>query len=237
MCHGDLWQGNLMFRRDADDKLECCFNNFKSACFLSPATDLAHLILTSCSADLVMTDWDSIVEEYYNKFNRTLCQFGLVLRHLGTNYNHFKLEVERSLAGQFLIVAVAIPIIAMFGPQEFLKSTRRRSAASFGRENTIRHLIQMMSIVELESEAGIAECCEDGLAENSTELFLGNENLRSYVTQLLMIGQDLNILEAIRQDLRPRSGSWVRTKQTTAKYKPTYRDNETLRSSVIGTCG
>ena len=48
ICHGDMWMGNLMFKDGADDK-ECVIIDFHSAQFLSPATDLAHLLLTSTS--------------------------------------------------------------------------------------------------------------------------------------------------------------------------------------------
>ena len=46
ICHGDMWMGNLMFK---DDVSECVIIDFHSAQFLSPATDLAHLLLTSTS--------------------------------------------------------------------------------------------------------------------------------------------------------------------------------------------
>ena len=217
--------------RSSESGLECCMIDFRSSCFLSPASDLAHLILTSCHHDLIKSDWNNILEEYYNIFNTTLCKFGLVLRHLGTNYHHFKQEVDRALAGQFIIVSLVIPILAMFGPQEFVKSTRRRSA-TFDRENTIRHLIQMMSIVEHESESS-----DDDDVDLSSELFLEDSSLRNYVCEVLMMGEELNILDIIRQDTRPRSGSWMRTKQTTGKYKPTYRDNRHLPTNIIGSCG
>ena len=55
ICHGDMWMGNLMFKdgaagADSDsEKKECVIIDFHSAQFLSPATDLAHLLLTSTS--------------------------------------------------------------------------------------------------------------------------------------------------------------------------------------------
>ena len=50
ICHGDMWMGNLMFKDGADDsERECVIIDFHSAQFLSPATDLAHLLLTSTS--------------------------------------------------------------------------------------------------------------------------------------------------------------------------------------------
>ena len=53
ICHGDMWMGNLMFKdgagADSDSEKECVIIDFHSAQFLSPATDLAHLLLTSTS--------------------------------------------------------------------------------------------------------------------------------------------------------------------------------------------
>ena len=54
--------------------------------------------------------WDEVVKHYYDVFNRTLAEFGLVLRHLGTTFNDFLYEVKRALRGQFLCVAFIIPI-------------------------------------------------------------------------------------------------------------------------------
>ena len=49
ICHGDMWMGNLMFKDGDDSNKECVIIDFHSAQFLSPATDLAHLLLTSTS--------------------------------------------------------------------------------------------------------------------------------------------------------------------------------------------
>ena len=53
ICHGDMWMGNLMFRKDKEtgNTEECFMIDFHSAQFLSPATDLAHLLLTSTTRD------------------------------------------------------------------------------------------------------------------------------------------------------------------------------------------
>ena len=107
-----MWMGNLMFRKDQESgKTEECFMiDFHSAQFLSPATDLAHLLLTSTTRQYRKEHWDEVVKHYYDVFNRTLAEFGLVLRHLGTTFNDFLYEVKRALRGQFLCVAFIIPI-------------------------------------------------------------------------------------------------------------------------------
>ena len=79
ICHGDLWQGNIMFRPKEEEggQLECAMMDFHSACYLSPASDLAHLVLTSCPRNIVTDnqDWDTMVQEYYNIFNTTLARY------------------------------------------------------------------------------------------------------------------------------------------------------------------
>ena len=115
VCHGDMWMGNLMFRHNPDakddededcssdsadksaatssggpggdpDPNECTIIDFHSAQFLSPATDLAHLLLTSTTRAYRRQHWDQVVEGYYDVFNRTLAEFGLVLRHLVSHH-------------------------------------------------------------------------------------------------------------------------------------------------------
>ena len=139
ICHGDLWMGNLMFKEGGGGKeasaepsgegnsdsaklganvtesktaktSECIMIDFHSAQFLSPATDLAHLLLTSTDRAYRLAHWDEVIERYYETFNQTLAEFGLILRHLGTTYNDFQYEVKRALRGQFLCVAFIIPI-------------------------------------------------------------------------------------------------------------------------------
>ena len=68
------------------------------------------LFLSSTSREYRKDHYDEVVLHYYNVFNRTLAEFGLVLRHLGTTYQDFLYEVKRALRGQFLCVAFIIPI-------------------------------------------------------------------------------------------------------------------------------
>ena len=126
-----MWMGNLMYSYGKPgeagqqaggeggagaaaaagaDPSSCYLIDFHSAQYLSPATDLAHLLLTSTTREYRQKHWDEVVLHYYNVFNRTLAEFGLVLRHLGTTYNDFLYEVKRALRGQFLCVAFIIPI-------------------------------------------------------------------------------------------------------------------------------
>jgi len=236
ICHGDLWQGNLMFK-EKDGETQCVMLDFHASSYLSPASDLAHLILTSCPRDLARDHWDSIVEHYYNIFNTTIAQFGLILRHLGTSYNHFRQEVSRAMAGQFLVVSLVVPIVALFGPEEFSKTreTRRRSSSS-DRQNTVRHLIQMMAITEeMEDSSEDESEAEKENLHPELEMFIRDENMSKYTKDLLLTAEDLNILDLIRPESRPRSSSWDKTKQTTARYKPIYSEKSPIVVAAVGT--
>ena len=82
-----------MFRDKAGGGVEAALLGLDCASFLSPASDLAHLVLTSGPPSLARAEWEEIVAEYYSLLTSTLARFGLVLRHLGTSLAHFKAEV------------------------------------------------------------------------------------------------------------------------------------------------
>ena len=71
--------------------------DFHSSVYLSPASDIAHLLLTSVDPEYLEDNLWSLVEEYYNTFNDTVAEFGLILKHIGTSFNHFKREVNKCL--------------------------------------------------------------------------------------------------------------------------------------------
>ena len=85
--------GSLMYKTSDSNSLECALLDFHSSSYLSPATDLANLLLTSCKGELVMQNWGALVKQYYDNFNTTVSKFGIVLKHLGSSYGHFVQEV------------------------------------------------------------------------------------------------------------------------------------------------
>ena len=86
-----------MFRGEGE-QTEAVLLNFHSAGYLSPAADLARLLLTSTERR-TSDDWDDIVQEYYTAFSETLIEFNLVLRHLGMPLVSFQQEVT-GVAGE-----------------------------------------------------------------------------------------------------------------------------------------
>merc|ERR1711970_483644 len=100
-----------MYKENDDNSLEVALLDFHSSSYLSPATDLANLLLTSCKVELVTQNWGELVRKYYNIFNSTVSSFGIVLKHLGSSYGHFVQEVDRAMVGQLLCLLVITPIL------------------------------------------------------------------------------------------------------------------------------
>lgn len=227
ICHGDMWMGNLMFRKNCEsgESEECFMIDFHSAQFLSPATDLAHLLLTSTTREYRKEHWDEVVKHYYDVFNRTLAEFGLVLRHLGTTFNDFLYEVKRALRGQFLCVAFIIPIVVYCGPTEW--RFERRRGSSCDRKNTVRHLIQMMSISESNHEDETEEDSDENLNQDIPDEFIDlykDEELRKTLVDLIHSASDLDILDFkdFCRHIDTPKPLWTKTKDTTAKHVPVY---------------
>ena len=111
------------------------------------------------------------------------------------------------------MVFLVVPILAMFGPGQVSKVKSERG-------NTVRHLIQMMAISEEEEEE-----------TDSPNLLMRDVQLSDFVRNLLSIEKNLKILDTITSHCPSRAGSWRLTRETTAKYKPTYTPQS------IGSCG
>ena len=91
----------------------------------------------------------------------------------------------------------------------------------------------MMSITEEISDSSDEDGDED--KENlppQLEVFIKNEKLINYTKELLRTAEDLDILSMI-PEFRPRSSSWEKTKQTTAKYKPIYYEKISLLGTAV----
>ena len=92
----------------------------------------------------------------------------------------------------------------------------------------------MMSITEEIDDSSD----EDGDENNEKlptelEMLIKDEHLRHYIKELLLTAEDLDILDTIQPESRPRSSSWDKTKQTTAKYKPVYMENVILLGAPV----
>ena len=85
--------------------MEAALLGLDCASFLSPGSDLAHLVLTSGPPSLTRAEWEEIVAEYYSLLTSTLARFGLVLRHLGTSLAHFKAEVISTHIYAYLLIS------------------------------------------------------------------------------------------------------------------------------------
>ena len=133
------------------------------------------------------------------------------------------------MAGQFLVVFLCIPILTMFGPQELhkIKSAKRRSVSNDS-GNTVRHLIQMMSIMEEEGE--------DTVPAN---LLVSDRQLGHLVKNLMVVEGTLNILDTIPVSGVTRPGSWKLSRQTARHSSSSSLSSSSLsaKSNAIGSCG
>lgn len=189
VCHGDLWMGNLFFRKDAKGKMSCQILDFHSSGYSSPACDLAHLLLTSTPSNYIIANWDHIVDNYYESFSFHLAKLGLVLKHLGTNKNQFKQEMRRALAGEMLCLGVVTPILALCGHKQI-----SRSRASSIRENTVHQLIQMMCIQEEGEENGVSQ---------EWQPLTRDPRLRESIIEILTTCRNLGVLEELNKHVDP----------------------------------
>lgn len=198
VCHGDLWMGNLLFKStnsNCEELRSARLVNFHSVCFLSPATDLAHLLLTSLAREDRINHYNKVLEEYYDVFNKTLIKFGMVLKHLGTTFKDFQEEFSMSVAGEFLCVCLVIPIVALCGPKEWSSPIMARRASSGDRQNALRHKVQMMAITEERDSSNHEEGgCQ---FDSQWQPLHKDQHLRETIRSLLLSAQDLHILENI----------------------------------------
>ena len=74
--------------------------DFHSSTYLSPASDVANLLLTSVDAEYLAQNWDDLVFDFYQTFYSTVLEFGINLKRLGTSFNHFKKEVLKRLGSR-----------------------------------------------------------------------------------------------------------------------------------------
>ncbi|CAB4058024.1 unnamed protein product [Lepeophtheirus salmonis] len=156
--------------------------DFHSCQYLSPATDLAHLLLTSTDRTYRKKYWNEIIQYYYDTFNRTLAEFGLILRHLGTSYNDFLYEVKRALRGQFLCVAFIIPIVIYCGPGEWRIERNEEALLWIARIHALCH-----------SHPG-SPVEETSIPPEFVDLY-NDEPLRNTLIDLIKTAADLDILD------------------------------------------
>ena len=127
------------------------------------------------------------------------------------------------------MVFLCIPILTMFGPQELhkIKSAKRRSVSN-DRGNTVRHLIQMMSIME-----------EEGEDTDPANLLVSDRQLGHLVKNLMVVEGNLNILDTIPVSGVTRPRSWKLSRQPTARHSSSSLSSSSLsaKSNAIGSCG
>ena len=147
--------------------------------------------------------------------------------------NEVKCQNETFLSFSSLVIfgmtlwhVVLFPIAVVYcGPTEW--RFERRRGSSCDRKNTVRHLIQMMSITECNDEEN-----EDEAEENTEDIdvplefidLYNDHELRQTLVDLIHSAADLDILdfkEFCRHIDTPKP-SWSKTQATTGKHIPVY---------------
>lgn len=123
-------------------------------------------------------------------------------------------------------------LVVYCGPTEW--RFERRRGSSCDRKNTVRHLIQMMSITESNDEEN-EEIDEENTEDIDVPLefidLYNDHELRQTLVDLIHSAADLDILdfkEFCRHIDTPKP-SWSKTQATTGKHIPVYWSNLFLR--------
>lgn len=73
VAHGDLWSNNIMFKYNDNGEVEdAVLVDFQICYFGPPALDVTHCLYTSSHNDVSESDWDMLVQYYYDELRATL---------------------------------------------------------------------------------------------------------------------------------------------------------------------
>ncbi|XP_062552920.1 uncharacterized protein LOC134218071 [Armigeres subalbatus] len=79
LCHGDLWNNNLMFRSLVGIPEDCILVDFQMSRYVPPAYDLNLLISLSTSRIFRKEHYDALVMDYYTKIQKYLAPHEIVI--------------------------------------------------------------------------------------------------------------------------------------------------------------
>lgn len=76
ILHGDLWSNNIMFKYDCNGVVEdTVLVDFQICYYGPPALDVTYCLYTSSHNDVSESDWDMLIQYYYNELRSTLKKF------------------------------------------------------------------------------------------------------------------------------------------------------------------
>jgi len=72
ICHGDVWNNNMLFRYDGNTPVEVCLLDLQINRHSSVATDLRYFLCTSFDGDFRRDNNADFLSEYYNEFQNCM---------------------------------------------------------------------------------------------------------------------------------------------------------------------
>ncbi|KAJ0172212.1 hypothetical protein K1T71_012185 [Dendrolimus kikuchii] len=78
ICHGDMWKENVLFKYEGNTPISACLIDYQASRLSSPAFDTLYLIISSTSTHLRQKHYYSLLDLYYQAFEQTLAEAGLV---------------------------------------------------------------------------------------------------------------------------------------------------------------
>lgn len=77
ICHGDIWKENILFKYKDNVPISACLIDYQTSRISSPAFDTLYLIISSTNRQLRENHFHSLLDLYYQMFEKILTESGL----------------------------------------------------------------------------------------------------------------------------------------------------------------
>ncbi|XP_073846111.1 uncharacterized protein [Musca autumnalis] len=156
--HGDCWSNNIMFQYDAFGKIkDILFVDFALGKYGSPANDLYYFILSSCSAEIKLTQFDYFIRFYYDHLveNLKLLQY---TRPLPKLINIHGTLLKNGLAA-YMVVSKVLPAVILDKSEEsYLENyINDKSKMVYSMFNNPKYVKQMLNILPWLDNRGLLD--------------------------------------------------------------------------------
>ncbi|XP_061395523.1 uncharacterized protein LOC133331144 [Musca vetustissima] len=156
--HGDCWANNIMFQYDAFGKIkDILFVDFALGKYGSPANDLYYFILSSCSADIKLAQFDYFIRFYYGHLveNLKLLQYARPLPKLINIHGSL---LKNGLAA-YMVVSKVLPAVILDKSEEsnLENYTNENSKMVQSMFNNPKYVKQMLNILPWLDNRGLLD--------------------------------------------------------------------------------